>query len=122
MSEERDLHIHKLDPALKAMLIAESEARRVSVNHCLIGALAEHFAVPFDGTGRRRSPGATVSDGAVVLAVPALLYQKIVEQEGLQPKGRRSKRAVVEDVLREHFAALVVASAAAPAMPGTREQ
>jgi hypothetical protein len=111
MSEDRPLHVNDFDPELKALLIAESRARGLSINDCAIGALAAHYGVRYVGTGRR-SPGATVSDGSLLLPLPDVLYRKIAAQVDRQPKGRRSKKAVVEDVLRGHFAALVAASAA----------
>jgi hypothetical protein len=101
MSETKALHVHQFDPELKARLIAAAEADEVSLNDYAVGVLASHFNVKFTGSGRK-GPGASVTSGALMLPVPLPLYRKIhaaVVVEG-------SKRAVVENVFREHFAAL----------------
>jgi hypothetical protein len=100
VSETKALHVHQFDPELKARLIAAADADGVSLNDYAVGVLAKHFGVKFTGSGRK-GPGASVTTGALMLPVPLPLYRKIhaaVIAEG-------SKRAVVESVFREHFAA-----------------
>lgn len=103
MNDTRQLHVHRLDPDLKARLVAEADERDESLNDVAVGILAERFGVRFVGSGRR-SPGAAVNDGPLVLPVPETLYRKIDAAVARQPKGRRSKVAVVEDAFRAHFA------------------
>ncbi len=102
MSELRQLHIHEFDPGLKAKLIDAATADEVSLNDYAVGVLAAHFKVKFRGTGRR-SPGASVSKSALMLPVPEPLFNRITAAVSKQPKGARSKRAVVEGVMRAHF-------------------
>lgn len=111
MAEVRKLHVHRLDPDLKAALVALTEQREDSLNDVAVGILAEHFSVRFAGSGRR-SPGAAVTDGPLNLPVPEPLYRKIEAAVARQPKGRRSKVCVVEDVFRAHFAAASTTAAA----------
>lgn len=105
MPELKQLHIHEFDAGLKSQLIDAATEREVSLNDYAVGVLAEHFKVKFKGTGRR-SPGARVSNGALMLPVPVPLYNRIKMATLKQPKGEQSIRSVVEGVMRDHFAAV----------------
>lgn len=101
MAETKALHVHQFDSDLKARLIAEAETSEVSLNDYAVGVLAKRYRVKFTPSGRK-GPGASVTTGALMLPVPLPLYRKVhadAISEG-------SKRAVVEGVFREHFAAL----------------
>jgi hypothetical protein len=102
MTPLRQLHIHEFDPELKAKLIDAANAQEVSLNDYAVGVLAAHFKVKFRGTGRK-SPGAKVSNGAIMLPVPEALFNRIGTAVSKMPKGQRSKRAVVESIMRDHF-------------------
>lgn len=101
MSETKALHVHQFDPDLKGRLIAEADKDEVSLNDYAVGVLAKHFRVKFTPSGRK-GPGASVTNGALMLPVPLPLYRKI--HAAVIDGG--SKRAVVESVFRDHFAAL----------------
>jgi hypothetical protein len=95
VADTRQLHLDKLDPDLKALLVSEADDAGVSINDLAVGILAEHFGVRFVGTGR---PGRGVNGGAgLQLPVPASLWMRVHNASGKQG---RSKRAIVEDVLR----------------------
>jgi hypothetical protein len=104
VAEIRKLHVHRLDPDLKAALVAETEEREDSLNDVAVGILAARFGIRFAGSGRR-SPGAAITSGPLNLSIPDALYCKIEAAVARQPKGRRSKVCVVEDTFRDYFAA-----------------
>jgi len=98
VGETRQLHLDKLDPELKALLVGEAEETGVSINDLAIGILAEHFGVRFVGTGR---PSRGANGGAgLQLPVPASLWLRVHTAAG---KSGRSKREIVEDVFRARY-------------------
>lgn len=87
-----------LSGAVRARLATDASEQGASINDVATGILADHFHVPFEGTGRR-SPGAhKTEDGQVLLRVPPTLWRK-VHVAAVD----RSKREVVEAVLRSHY-------------------
>lgn len=95
----------RVDADLKERLVFDAMERGCSINDVAVEILAEHFGISFEGTGRK-SPGAVVGEGGpLVLRVPAALWRKVDAAAGRMPKGSRSKVAVVQSVLRDHYAA-----------------
>lgn len=93
---------------VKEALVADAAEKGASVNDLAVSILAEAFDVEFNGTGRR-SPGARPTEGALNLRVPRDLYLAIDNAASERPRGSRTKVAVVDAVLREHFELAVAA-------------
>jgi hypothetical protein len=91
---------------VKEKLVAEAGERGLSVNDVAVGILAGIFRVRFEGTSRK-SPGASLGEGALVLRMPHTLYKKI-HAAAIDV----SKVELVNQKLREHYG-LVEAAAAA---------
>jgi hypothetical protein len=82
---------------VKEALSADSAERGVNLNDIAVGILASRFGVAFHGTGRR-GPGTHTRRGPLVLRIPRSLDRRIhIAAYG------RTKEAVVEDVLRQHY-------------------
>lgn len=98
------LNVSRVAPDVKRKLVADANASGSSINDLVVGILARKFGVEFTGTGRR-SPGAELRPGAgaLVLRMPPELYDEIDAAVRLQPRGSRSKVAVVDAALREHY-------------------
>lgn len=93
---------------VKERLVLDAEEQGASVNDLAVRILAGAFGIYFNGTGRR-SPGARPTEGALNLRVPRDLYVAIDNAAGERPRGSRTKVAVVDAVLREHYALAVAA-------------
>lgn len=93
---------------VKERLVRDAEEQGSSVNDLTVRILAEAFEVEFNGTGRR-SPGTRTTEGALNLRVPRDLYLAIDSAAGERPRGSRTKVAVVDAALREHYSLAVAA-------------
>lgn len=109
VANSETLHVH-VDADLKERLVFDAIARGSSINDVAVAILADHFTVKFEGTGRK-SPGAEVgAGGPLLLRVPPALWRKVDAAAGRAPKGGRSKVAVVQAILRAHYAAAAAAA------------
>lgn len=88
---------------VKTAIAADVATQGVSANDIVVGLLAEHFRVRFEGTGRRSRGIEKLDEGAVLLHVPAALASKLDAAKSKQPAGRRTLQGVVEAVLRPHY-------------------
>jgi predicted HicB family RNase H-like nuclease len=96
MSETKVLNV-RVAADVKENLAADASSQEASVNDVAVKILADHFAVAFEGTGRR-SPGVHTTEGPLLLRVPEDLYAAVHAAAV-----SRSKTDVVESVLREHY-------------------
>jgi hypothetical protein len=111
MSELRQLHIHRLDPAIKERLIEEADARDLSIHGLAVSILCERYGMNFTSSGRSGRE-ASPDGGQLQLVVSQQLYKRISDAADRQPKGRRFKYCVVEDIFREYFDAVDAAAVA----------
>lgn len=89
----RKLHLH-FHETVKGRLETDAGERERSLNDVVVGHLAKHYEVPFEGTGRK-SPGA---NGALTmnLRLPARIYDR-VHRDSFRTE--RSKNEIVERIL-----------------------
>ena len=78
----------------------DAEGQEASFNDVAVGILADHFHVSFVGTGRPSRGGGEqrTTAGQLPLRVPERLYAK-VHAAAIS----RSKTAVVDAVIRDHY-------------------
>src|SRR4051812_8655059 len=82
----------RMPAELKERLVPEGESRSSNLNDVAVGILAERFAVPFEGSGRRRSAaGAT---RGVLLRLPPELKRRI-QQEAFE-RGSNTNEVILE--------------------------
>lgn len=105
--ETRILHCGAQDEALKERLAADAAEQEASINDLAVGILAKRFKVNFAGSGRR-SPGFRGSAvGAYRMPLPLWLA---ISHEAANRQ--TTKKAVVADVLADHYGLAPVADAA----------
>lgn len=84
----------RFDPAVKERVEQDAAARERSLNDVVVGRVAGHYGIPFDGTGRR-SPGANGAP-AMNLRFPKKVYDRL-DRDSFRLK--KSKNELVERIL-----------------------
>lgn len=90
-----------LNAALRERLGRDTVEKGLSLNDLVVGILAAAFKIPFEPVGGH--PGQQTGSTSMNLRLPPAIYQAIEDARPRQPRGSRSKRAVVERVLCKHY-------------------
>ena len=90
--------VRGIPPELKAALVAEARRGLTSVNAVIVGILAEHFGVDYDGTARRTTASGESTQQQVVM--PRELGRLIHDRSWDE---RRPKSQIIIGLLCERY-------------------